>query len=162
MVSEHLTNLAAPSTNLDKVQSKTPTIPRKTSLYIPRQFVIPPTLHDQDVGEHDFWPGLDLHEIIQGLVNALALLQTLMRVHEKRIATLEEVQRTAQMPVLARRVLAVETSLASLNANIERQTSWMSNVPARLVARDFNCCDIRQIRSLVCSKRCILMLFFLA
>ena len=54
-----------------------------------------------------------------------------MRVHEKRMAALEEVQRTAQMPVLAGRVLAVETSPASLNANIERQTSWISNVPAR-------------------------------
>ena len=117
MVSEHLTNFAAPSTNMDTVQSKTPTNPRKTS---------------QDVGDHDLWPGLDLHEIIQGLVNALAPLQTLMRVHEKRMATLEEVQRTAQMPVLARRVLAVETSLASLNADIERQSSWMSNVQARL------------------------------
>ena len=30
------------------------------------------------------------------------------------------------------RVLAVETSLASLNADIDKQTSWMSNVPARL------------------------------
>ena len=99
------------------VQSKTSTNAWKTS---------------QDVGEHNFLLGLDLPEIIQGLVNALAPLQTLMRVHEKRMATLEEVQRTTQMPVLARCVLAVETSLASLNANIERQTSWMSNVPARL------------------------------
>ena len=99
MFSEYLTNLAASSTNLDTVQSKTPTNAWKTS---------------QDFGEYKFWPGLDLFEIIQGLVNALAPLQTLMRVHEKRIATLEEVQQTAQMSVFARRVLAVETSLASL------------------------------------------------
>ena len=31
----------------------------------------------------------------------------------KRIATLQEVQRTAQLPIFARRVLAVETYLAS-------------------------------------------------
>ena len=78
------------------------------------------------------WHGLDLHDFIQDLVNVLAPLQTLIRVQEKRIATLEEVQRPAQIPVFVRRVLAVETSLASMNANIEKQTSWMSNVPARL------------------------------
>ena len=89
---------------------------------------------DQDLGEHVSWAGEDSHEIIQGLVGALSPLQTMMKVHEERMATLEEVQHTAQVPVLARRVLAVETSLASLNpsANIEMQTSWLSSVPARL------------------------------
>ena len=115
MFSEYLTNLAASSTHLDKVQSKTPTNAWEMS---------------HDVGVCNFWPGLDLHDIIQGLVNVLAPLQTLMRVQEKRTATLEEMQRTAQMPVFARRVFVVETSLTSMNAN--KQTSWMSNLPARL------------------------------
>ena len=57
-----------------------------------------------------------------------------IQVHDERIAALEEVQQTAQVPALAHRVLAVEISLASLNpsANIEMQTSWLSSVPARL------------------------------
>ena len=81
--SKYLTNLAASSTHLDTVQSKTPTNAWEMS---------------QDVGVRNSWPGLDLHDFIQDLVNVWAPLQTLIRVQEKRIATLEVVQRTARMP----------------------------------------------------------------
>ena len=79
MFSKYLTNLAASNTHLDKVQSTTPTNAWEMS---------------QDVGVRNSWHGLDVHDFIQDLVNVLAPLQTLIRVQEKRIATLEEVQRT--------------------------------------------------------------------
>ena len=113
MFSKYLTNLEASSTHLDTV----PTNPWQKS---------------QDAGVRNCWPGLDLHNFIQDLVNVLAPLRTLIRVQEMRITTLEEAQRATHMPVSARRILAVETSLASLNANIEEQASWMSIVHARL------------------------------
>ena len=61
MFSKYLTNLAASSTHLDTVQSKTPTNAWEMS---------------QDVGVRNSWPGLDLHDFIQDLVNVLAPLQT--------------------------------------------------------------------------------------
>ena len=70
MFSEYLASL--PATHLDIVQSKTPT-------YAWEMF--------QDVGVCNFWPGLDLHDIIQGLVNVLAPLQTLMRVRDAGTAS---------------------------------------------------------------------------
>ena len=144
-VSEHLKHLAAPSANLavpQAVWSKTSTNHQEISFLTPRESVIPSTFYDEDLGErlalsgHAVWASIDLHEIIQGLVDALSPLQTMMKVHEERIAALEAVQQTAQVQALAHRVLAVEISLASLNpsANSVMQTSWLSSVLTRLEA----------------------------
>ena len=158
-VSEHLMHLAVPSANLavpQAVRSKTSTNPQEMFSLTPREFVRPSKLYDQDLGEHAIWAGLDLHEIIQGLVDALAPLQTMMKSAPKSVwQPSKRCSKPPKMPVLARRVLAVETSLASLNpsVNIEMQTSWLSSVPARLESLESSFAAIsEQFRSWVCSK----------